>query len=208
MSYINEFLALGLIGLLGAMSPGPDFAIVTQNSLQYGKRIGIYTAFGITLGCLIHAAYCVIGIGFIITQSVMLFTLIKYLGAAYLIYLGAKGIFSKKKETNPNVTATQQALSAHGAMRNGFLVNVLNPKASLCYLSIFTQVIDPQTPRFVQTIYGLELSIIAFFWFALLAWLLSHPITRRKLFSLQYYIEKCLSGFLILLGLKVASFSI
>src|ERR1700731_4242090 len=137
MGYLSEFITLGIIGCLGAMSPGPDFALVTQNSLHYGRKIGISTAIGITLGCFIHAAYCVIGIGFIITQSVFLFSCIKYLGAAYLIYLGCKSLFAKKEVSLSDQKMTTSAMSSKQAMKSGFLVNILNPKASLCYLSIF-----------------------------------------------------------------------
>lgn len=208
MNYLSEFMTLGVIGFLGAMSPGPDFALVTQNSLQHGRQAGLYTTLGIALGCLIHASYCVIGIGFIITQSLFLFNCIKYLGAGYLIYLGLKGLLSKKQTTDIHAVLSTSTLTSKQALRSGFLVNVLNPKASLCYLSIFTQLISPQTPLPIQALYGLELAAVAFCWFAILSWLLSHPNTKRRLLKVQQHLEKLLGGFFIFLGLKVASLSV
>lgn len=207
MGIITDFLALAVIGLLGAASPGPDFVIVTQNSLKYGKRAGIATAIGIALGCLVHVTYCIIGIGVIVAESVLLFNIIKYLGAAYLIYIGAKALFGKQSSLIlPNdINTPSAALNTKQALKNGFLINVLNPKATLFFLSVFSQVIDPSTSRFIQTLYGIELSMIALVWFSTLCLILTHPILRQKLLHAQKAIEKTLGGFLILFGLKIAT---
>tara|TARA_R110002110_G_C13068216_1_gene682566 strand:- start:33 stop:302 length:270 start_codon:yes stop_codon:yes gene_type:complete len=85
VEYLNEFLALATIAFLGALAPGPDFIVVTNNSLKFGRKAGFYTAIGVALGCLIHISYCIAGIGYMVMQSVLLFNIIKYLGAAYLI---------------------------------------------------------------------------------------------------------------------------
>ncbi|MFI4938501.1 MAG: LysE family translocator [Candidatus Berkiellales bacterium] len=139
MIYLNDFIALGLISLLAAISPGPDFVIVAQNSLLHGKRVGIYTALGVALGCTIHITYCVIGIAVIVAESIIAFNIIKYLGAAYLIYIGVKGLLAKKASADVLLTQsnhTIKELSSLRAVRNGFLVNVLNPKATLFFLSM------------------------------------------------------------------------
>jgi len=206
MPYLNEFMTLAVIGFLGAMSPGPDFVIVTQNSLQHGKRSGLYTALGIALGCLVHVTYCVIGIGVIVAKSVLAFNVIKYLGAAYLIYLGCKALLSRSH--NLSATTTTQAtkeLSTFAAVKRGFLVNVLNPKATMFFLSVFSQVIDPETPRVVQALFGIEFSLISIIWFGSLAWILTHHALKQKLIATQKYLDKVLGGALVLLGLKVAT---
>lgn len=206
MPYLNEFMTLAVIGFLGAMSPGPDFVIVTQHSLQYGKRQGLYTALGIALGCLVHVTYCVIGIGVIVAKSVLAFNIIKYVGAGYLIYLGCKALLSRSNEigtTSP--LATAEPLSSFDAAKRGFLVNILNPKATLFFLSVFSQVIDPQTPRVVQALFGIEFSLISIIWFGSLAWILTHHALKQKLIATQKYLDKILGGALVLLGLKVAT---
>lgn len=207
MFYLNQFLTLAVIGFLGAMSPGPDFVIVTQHSLQHGKKSGLYTSLGISLGCLVHVTYCVIGIGVIVAKSVIAFNIIKYLGAAYLIYLGIKALLSRS--TDPfmpkGATRAPQALSSFAAAKRGFLVNILNPKATLFFLSVFSQVIDPNTPQTIQALYGLEFCIISFIWFGSLAWILTHEKLKKKLTAAQKYLDKVLGGFLVALGLKVAT---
>lgn len=207
MFYLNEFLTLAVIGFLGAISPGPDFIVVTQHSLQHGKKSGVYTALGIALGCLVHVSYCVIGIGIIVSKSVLAFNIIKYLGAAYLIYLGCKGLFSRASTTSTlsSIPTASKALSSSKAMARGFWVNVLNPKATLFFLSVFSQVIDPETPRAVQALFGIEFSLISFIWFGTLAWILTHDSLKQKLTSSQKYIDKMLGGALVALGLKVAT---
>ncbi|MCS5712088.1 LysE family transporter [Candidatus Berkiella aquae] len=207
MFYLNEFLTLAVIGFLGAISPGPDFVIVTQHSLQHGKKSGLYTAIGIALGCLVHVTYCVIGIGIIVAKSVVAFNIIKYCGAAYLIYLGCKGLFSRQSGML-NLSSSAQAapaLSSWDSAKRGFLVNILNPKATLFFLSVFSQVIDPQTPRLIQALFGLEFSLISLCWFGSLAFILTHDALKQKLTAAQKYLDKMLGGALIALGLKVAT---
>jgi RhtB (resistance to homoserine/threonine) family protein len=207
MGYLNDFLALGVIGLLGAISPGPDFVVVTQSSLSHGKKAGMATSLGISLGCLVHITYCVLGIGVIVAESIVLFNFIKYLGAAYLVYLGIKAL--RSSNTLPKIDHTLHTAVTHPslfhAFKKGLLVNLLNPKVTLFILSIFTQVISPETPLLIQASFGIEFAAIAFCWFSLLSFILDNPVFKKRLQSVQGYIEKVLGGFLILLGIKVAT---
>jgi RhtB (resistance to homoserine/threonine) family protein len=209
MIYVDDFVALGIIALLGAMSPGPDFVVVTQNSLKHGRTAGIYTSLGITIGCLVHISYCILGIGVVVAESVILFNILKYLGAAYLIYLGIKGL--RAKATPPlsaNDANTYVApVSNFSAFKKGLLVNLLNPKVTLFILSIFTTVISPDTPYAIQGAMGIEFGIIVFVWFSALSAVLAHEILKKRLIAVQHYVERIMGAFLILLGLKVATFS-
>ncbi|MBS0289155.1 MAG: LysE family transporter [Proteobacteria bacterium] len=204
MAYIDDFIALGIIGLLGAISPGPDFIVVTQSSLTYGKRAGMFTSLGVACGCLIHTTYCILGIGVIVSESIILFNVLKYLGAGYLIYLGVKAIVSSPSKMGFTTHYGNESISSFRAFRKGLLVNLLNPKVTLFILSIFTQVIDPTTPFFVQAMLGLEFGLIALGWFSLLSFILNNPYLKPKLQKVQHVVDKILGGFLILLGIKVA----
>jgi threonine/homoserine/homoserine lactone efflux protein len=95
MPYLTEFLTVAFIHFLGVMSPGPDFAMISRNSLVYSRRTGIYSAFGLALGILVHVTYSLIGIGLIISKSIIIFSTIKLLGASYLIYIGYKALRTK-----------------------------------------------------------------------------------------------------------------
>ena len=80
---MQEFLSITLLMMLAAISPGPDFAVVTKNSLMHSRRAGLYSALGVSASMLIHASYCVLGLALIISQSLFMFKLIKYAGATY-----------------------------------------------------------------------------------------------------------------------------
>lgn len=76
-----------IIHILGLVSPGPDFVIAVKHSLQYSRATGLWTALGIGLGIIVHVSYCFLGIAFIVSQSILLFNIIKLCGAGYLIFL-------------------------------------------------------------------------------------------------------------------------
>ena len=95
MEYLSAIFTVALIHLLAVMSPGPDFIMLTRNTITYSRKAGIYTALGLGCGILVHVIYSLVGIGLIISQSIVLFSGIKFIGAAYLIYLGYKSLTSK-----------------------------------------------------------------------------------------------------------------
>jgi len=122
-----ELLAVLTIALLATISPGPDFAMVSRNSLLLSRRAGVITALGIGLAVLVHVSYTLLGVGVLIRQSIWLFNAIKLAGAVYLIYLGIRMLRAKPAGDLP--AAQVAPLSDLGALRVGFLTNLLNPKA-------------------------------------------------------------------------------
>ena len=202
---MTAFLTIALIHLVAVASPGPDFLIITRNSLTYSRRTGIWTACGLGLGILLHVTYSLLGIGLLISKSILLFNLIKYLGAAYLIYIGWGALTHKAiKSHKQTITKASKDLSPLQALRIGFLTNALNPKATLFFLALFTQVISPTTPLLVQIGYGAYMSLATFIWFTGIASLLSLSTIRRQFMRIQSGAERVMGGMLILLGLKVA----
>lgn len=205
MQYLPEFFAVALLHLLAVMSPGPDFVMISRNSLAYSRRSGILAAFGLASGILVHVTYSLIGIGFIISKSIVVFSLIKYLGAAYLVYVGFKSLTAKKQTSAVNdVDVESKDMSSWQAVKTGFLTNVLNPKVTLFFLALFTQVIDQSTPLFIKVMYGIEMSAMTFVWFSLVAVVLSHRQVRGRLSRVQHYVERVMGAALIALGIKVA----
>jgi RhtB (resistance to homoserine/threonine) family protein len=203
---LTQFLTVALVHILAAMSPGPDFAIVTRNSLVYSRKVGVYTALGIALGLLVHIAYSLLGIGFLIAQSIVVFNIIKYIGAGYLLYIGYKALLSKPvAEAEEKVTSQKVTdISAWSAIKIGFLTNALNPKATMFFLAVFTQVIDPATPMWVQLVYGLEMIVATFAWFSIVAYLFSNYVLKQKLLKVRHRIDHVMGAVLIALGIKVA----
>ncbi len=203
--FLTEFLTVIVVHLLAVVSPGPDFAMTVKNSLSYGRRIGIYTSIGMGLGIGVHVFYSLVGVGLIISQSILVFNIIKYLGAAYLIYLGIKALKSKPANSlDYQVNLTEEKISNLKAIGVGFLTNVLNPKATLFFLSLFTQVINPDTPILIQTLYGAEMILATIAWFSIVAIFFSHQLFKEKIIKFKHHLERAFGVILIGLGIKVA----
>ena len=203
-----DFLTISLIILLAVISPGPDFAIVSRNALRYSQKIGLFTAMGVSCGALFHGSYCILGFAIVISKSLLAFNIIKYVGAAYLIYLGIKGLLEKQTSSNQvTIEKFVKEISAAQAFRQGILCNVLNPKTILFFLALFTMMIKPSTSLATQAGYGIEISIIHFSWFSLVALFFSHPKVKLFLGKFFHYITKAFGGLLVIFGLKIATIS-
>lgn len=203
MPYLAEFTTVALIHLLGAISPGPDFAMIARNSFKYSRKTALYSALGLALGILVHVAYSLIGVGFIISQSIVLFSVIKLLGAGYLIYIGLKSLRAQSSHLE-TVEIKEIDINRFEALKQGFLTNALNPKVTLLFFSLFSQIISPQTPLFIKIMYGIEMSTATFIWFALVAYLISHSQIKGRFQKFGHYIERFTGAVLILFGLKLA----
>jgi len=157
-----EFMTVALVHLLAVASPGPDFAVVVRESVAQGRRAGSWTALGVGCGIFVHVAYSLLGIGLIVSQSIVLFNLFKWLAAAYLVYLGWRALRARPMSLEAIDGANAAvARSAWRAFVIGFVTNGLNPKATLFFLSLFTVVISPDTPLLVQAGYGVYLAGLA-----------------------------------------------
>ena len=206
MEYIPAILTVASVHFLALMSPGPDFILTVQSSLLRSRKAGIYSALGLATGMGVHVAYSLAGIGFLISRSILLFSVLKYLGAAYLIYIGYKALRSKK-ESYQVKDGAKAAITFGQAWRTAFITNVTNPKVTLFFLSVFTLVINPHTPLYIQLIMGLEMVAATFLWFSLVAIVFSHRLLQGRVQNVQYYAEKFLGAVLVLLGLKLATAS-
>ncbi len=190
------------ISFVAMISPGPDFLIVLRNALGLGRKHGIATALGIGSGLSIHMAYCIMGIGLIISQSIMLFSAIKYIGAAYLLWLGYKSIKSKGWAIEAKSAQNKQK-SVGKAFAEGFITNAFNPKATMFFLALFTQVIAPETPISWQFIYGISIIGLASMWFTVVSIVLTHAKLRAVLAKFSKWIDRVTGGMLIGLGIKI-----
>ncbi|MCX5585951.1 LysE family translocator [Streptomyces erythrochromogenes] len=195
---MTEVIAVAVITLLAVISPGADFAMVVRNSYLYGRPTGLFAAAGVAAGVLVHVSYTMLGVGLLIASSTALFTVIKLAGAAYLVWIGIR-TFRARAEVTVDLESKPQ-LTRLGAMRSGFLTNVLNPKTTLFVVSTFTQVVDPGTPLWQQAGYGLFMSAAHLGWFGAVAVFFSVSSLRERMLKAQKTLNRAIGSVLVGLG--------
>ncbi len=205
--YLTQWITLIVIFSLAVISPGPDFVMAVRNSIVHSRRAGLFTALGFGLGVMVHVTYTVLGLAAVIASSIVVFSIIKYAGAAYIIWLGCQALRSsgfEKSAVDQSLQAAHKPLSDFAALRAGFLTNVLNPKATLFFLAIFSQIIAPQTPVYWQAIYGVTCAVMVTAWFSGVAFALTQGRVRNAFLRATKWIDRTCGGLMIALGIKVA----
>jgi len=200
------------INLVAILSPGPDFAITLRNTLAHGIRAGVLTAIGIACGLSIHVLYTLAGLSLVIAQSVVLFSIFKVLGAAYLIFIGVQALRSRPPRTGTGAgpesadpgAEGRPPMRARAALVSGFLTNVLNPKVALYFLALFTQVIDPGTSMTEKGLYGATMMLETALVFSSVALLFGQPPLRRAYRRAAHWIDRAVGVVFIGLGLRLA----
>ena len=184
--------------------PGPDMIYVLTRSLSQGRSAGLVSAAGVCSGVLVHTAFAAVGLSSILAQSAVAFSVVKYAGAAYLLYLGIRTILDKEGFAAPG-RAEKARLAT--VFRQGVLSNVLNPKVALFFLAFLPQFVDPALGAaglqmlalgVAFTLMGLAvLSVVALFSGALGEWL-------RGRTSLVGALRWLTGSILVGLGLRLA----
>lgn len=206
MDFWQGLLIITGVHLLACMSPGPDFVLVSQQALNRGRAAGVLTALGIAAGFGVHIVYSVLGLVTLAAQSAPLLTAVKIGGGLYLIYIGFKGLRAKAEGETVEIRAGKSAAEpVSKIVWRGVLCNVLNPKAVVYMLSLFTVVLSPDTPMWQMAAYGAWMTLLLFVWFALVALMLSLPAVSRRFQKAGYWIDRICGGALALLGVKVMS---
>lgn len=193
---MNEIIAIAIITLLAVISPGADFALVSRNSYLYGRKQGIYTAYGIACAVWIHISYSVLGLSFLKHYIPNLLHIIQYIGALYLMYIGYK-TFTQQQISDH---ATHTLLRPRQAFIQGFLGNSLNPKTTLFVMSIFAQLLRGNHGLMHLIGYGMFISVCHLLWFLLISLFCSSPVIRNKILSKQVSINRVIGTALATLG--------
>ena len=141
MISLNDFLIFAFASLMLNITPGNDMLYVATRSTSQGIKAGIVSSLGVMAGCLVHLLAAVVGLSAIIANSAIAFSVIKYLGAAYLFYLGIKSILSKQNLFKINEKVEKKSLVK--IFQQGAITNVLNPKVALFFLAFLPQFVHP-----------------------------------------------------------------
>lgn len=193
------FLSVAVAHMLAVASPGPDFAVVVRQSLAFGRAAGLWTALGIGCGITVHVAYGLFGLGWASERWPFLLDLLGWAGAAFLIWMG-QGALRSQPSAEDTASAPAEAGRWHRYWLIGLLTNVLNPKAMLFFVALFSAVVTGPVGPGLQWLLGLWLPLTTFAWFALVATLLSDPRLRTPLQKKAWLIDRGMGGVLLLLA--------
>jgi RhtB (resistance to homoserine/threonine) family protein len=206
MTGIIHFETFLLTGILLNLTPGNDTIFILTQSIGQGKKAGIISALGIGTGSLIHTILAAFGLSIIIAKSIFIFNFIKYLGAAYLIYIGFKMLTDKSQlQTNDAVTSID--VDYYKIYRDGILTNILNPKVALFFIAFLPQFIDPTLKNTVLPFLTLGATFITTgtIWCLILATFASAIFRKLKTNNkVSTYVNKVCGLTMIGLGIKVA----
>ncbi|MEY1428711.1 LysE family translocator [Providencia manganoxydans] len=197
-------ILIATIATLGMLSPGPDFFLIIKNAARYQRSAALMTAMGVISAVALHMSYCVAGLAVLITTTPWLFNILKYAGAAYLIWIGIKSLMPNKGQQIDLNHTQHEVVTFKKAFMQGFLCNVLNPKATLFFLAVFTQVLS------VDSTFGEKLWIAFIIWglaaiyWPLLVYLIQSAPVRKGLAKVQKYVDKVLGVVLVAFGIRVA----
>jgi RhtB (resistance to homoserine/threonine) family protein len=204
---MENFYLFVLMCIFLIILPGPDTAIATKNTLTVGRSGGLKTALGTCCALLIHTSAAVLGLSAIIVKSALLFSVFKYVGAVYLIYLGVKTLWSlKKREEAASVEMnTDKQFENTSCFKQGFLTNILNPKVAVFFLTFLPQFVDPGSNTFIPfLIMGITYTVLTSVWFLLYVYLINQISAFMKRPKAQNMIEGITGTILIGFGIKLA----
>lgn len=206
-SGLAVFGAVAAAHALGVASPGPDFAIVVRHSLARGRAAGLWTAAGIGSGILFHVGYGLFGLAWLTRTVPGALSVIALAGAAFLLWMGLRALRAPPPATSVATTEAAAPVASGGnAWRDygaGLATNVLNPKATLFFVALFTAVTTGPIAPALMIVLAIWLPLTTFGWFATLALLLSHAGLRQSLRRHAHRIDQAMGVVLIALGLFV-----
>ena len=192
------------LGFALAASPGPDFFLILGHTLSYGRLIGYVTLLGNRVSLCTHILIAILGLSIVLQRSVTLFLVVRFLGAAYLVYLGGRNLYVRYHgDKTAAVGSTSGSLSLTAAFRRGFLNNLLNPKVSLFFLSLFPQFTSrdmlAESPWSVATIFFLGNTS----WWVPLILVVGVARLRALLFRVQFALDVLFGVVFIGFGFRV-----
>ena len=199
-----EFAALMLAFGINAVIPGADFAMVLRQSIAHGRRAALFTSAGIATAILVHGSYTLLGIGVIVSQSLLAFNIIKWIGAAYLVWLAISALRSPAPQPPAEDDLAAAKRGDFAAFALGFLTNLLNPKAVLFFLALFTTLVSAHTGGDIKVLYVLCMSLMLFAWFALVSVFFTTPSVRQGFFRFGRWFNRVTGITFIVLAVRVA----
>lgn len=203
MDLLDGLLTLTVVHFIATISPGPEFMLISKEALSHGRRAGLISLAGTLSGLSIHILYSAFGLATIISNSPDALLAIQLLGGSYLIYLSISGLRSKPSSTGLDTAVKRRGMTDFQIFRAGFICDLLNPKAPIYYVSLFTFILSPDIPAVHIAMYGLLIMAIHLMWFSIVVFLLSTPAVNKRFSKVSHWIDRILGGAMVAIGIKV-----
>jgi RhtB (resistance to homoserine/threonine) family protein len=204
---IHDLGAFVVAGLLLNIMPGPDSLLIMARSAAQGARAGCMAALGIGAGVFVHVFAAALGLSAILSTSATAFTVVKYIGAAYILYLAFGLLRSKPRDTGASAATTVAPLPFTKIFAQGFLTNVLNPKVALFFLAFVPQFIhaDAHYKAFAFILLGCIFNVNGMLWCFALALFTARAKARMKVSPrASLWLNRATGGLFVWLGVKLA----
>lgn len=199
---MSIFLTLAILHFFAVASPGPDFILITRQSFRYGRKVALWTSLGIALGILFHVALSLTGVTILLQNQPSFFWYLKLLASLYIGYLGLVSLLSRRSFSLEGSTSLEVSKEVR-SITTGFLTNVLNPKALIFFVTVFTLVIDTDTTNIIKISLGVYMSIATFIWFCFISILLTNKKATNKFKKFIPWIEKIIGFLLIFIAVQI-----
>jgi RhtB (resistance to homoserine/threonine) family protein len=205
---MNEYLLFFIGMALMVMAPGPDFMNVVGQSLRGSLRTGVMSAVGVGAGLCVHVSAAILGLSAILLSSAFAYEAVRWVGAAYLIYLGVRALLSRSSSEPVEISVRiSDKRRTDRAFRRGFLVNVLNPKAAITFMAFMPQFVHPEKGQvWLQfLLLGIVTIIFACTWFSCVATAIHFARSRIRENKTFWWIQEKVTGcILVAPGLRLA----
>jgi threonine/homoserine/homoserine lactone efflux protein len=192
-------------GLLLNLTPGPDTALVVSHSLRHGARGGVLAALGVGTGCFVHITAATVGLSALLLASATAFTALKWVGAAYLAFIGLRLLFGRRDAAS--AAAPVRTPKGHSIYLQGFLTNALNPKVALFFLAFLPQFVGADAPDKTLgfALLGLIVTATGTLWLTIVAAVAAHSAAWAAAGTrLRVWLERLLGAAFIALAAKLA----
>jgi len=203
--YLPNLLTVITIYFIACVSPGPDMAMTVRNTLRYSHKIAMIGVLGTTCGMMMHLTYTFLGVEILVNEFPWLQEVFKYVGAAWLMYIGYKSLMTKVTVSD-NLEDNQPVQSIRPAQifRLSFFTNALNPFVILLFIGIISNEIDIDTPYWIQGVFAVTMVIVGFAWFTFLALCFSYKPIKNTFVRMGPWLDRVTGAILILFAIKLA----
>lgn len=202
---IHDFALFLTTGILLNLTPGPDTLYILGRSIAHGRRAGVASALGISVGSIFHTGAAALGLSAVLATSAWAFLFVKVAGGTYLVFLGVRALLEKQRELS--VPGHFKRRGAAAAFRQGIVTNILNPKVALFFLAFLPQFIDAASPSktIAFLVLGLTFVTTGTIWCLILAWFSSAFSARlRENPTMTALLNRAVGSLFVFLGLRLA----